>query len=68
MPNTTIKIYGLLNSEAFHIARCCAEDLEDKFPEKFKEPMIAPMLECEWHEFVEAKKIVRMKFVLSSVQ
>nr|XP_039265133.1 LOW QUALITY PROTEIN: probable inactive peptidyl-prolyl cis-trans isomerase-like 6 [Styela clava] len=52
-----MKIYGLLKSETFHIAKCCAEDLHRKFPDKFQEPFIKPMLECEWYQFVEEKKI-----------
>uniref|UniRef100_H2Z9J3 PPIase cyclophilin-type domain-containing protein n=1 Tax=Ciona savignyi TaxID=51511 RepID=H2Z9J3_CIOSA len=54
---THIEVYGLLQTEAFHIAKCCAEDLKSKFDDKYAEPTIKSMLECEWDRFVEAKKI-----------
>ncbi|XP_078486054.1 putative inactive peptidyl-prolyl cis-trans isomerase-like 6 [Ciona intestinalis] len=54
---TKIEVYGLLQNESFHIAKCCAEDLKLKFGEKFEEPEIKSMLECEWDRYVESKKI-----------
>lgn len=57
MSIATIKVYGLINSDTFHVARCCAEDLFEKFPEKFHAPAVTAMLECEWREFIEEKKI-----------
>ncbi|CAK8671560.1 putative inactive peptidyl-prolyl cis-trans isomerase-like 6 [Clavelina lepadiformis] len=54
---TLIEVYGLLQNECFHIARCCAEDLTLTHESKFVQPVIKFMLECEWDRFLESKKI-----------
>ncbi|XP_043278167.1 probable inactive peptidyl-prolyl cis-trans isomerase-like 6 [Venturia canescens] len=50
---TTIKIKGLLTSEAFQKARLCAEKLHGHLPHKFAKPQIHGMLQVAWCDRIE---------------
>lgn len=54
---SSIKIFGLLPSTEFQIAKCCAEDLYKSQQKVFKEPIITPMLEFEWSMWLDSKKL-----------
>ncbi|NXI45918.1 PPIL6 protein, partial [Galbula dea] len=51
-----VTVVGLLQDPAFHIAKCTAEALKLKFPSKFADPVIQPLVEFTWHEYLQGKK------------
>ncbi|KAM6365719.1 putative inactive peptidyl-prolyl cis-trans isomerase-like 6 isoform 2-T2 [Alca torda] len=51
-----LTVVGLLQDPAFHVAKCAAEALKLKFPSKFADPVIKPLVEFAWHEYLEEKK------------
>ncbi|XP_070191349.1 probable inactive peptidyl-prolyl cis-trans isomerase-like 6 [Littorina saxatilis] len=55
-PKSRVEVYGLLNDINYVRARCCAEDIYKKFPEKFEEPKTVGMLQFEWDMYIDAKK------------
>ncbi|KAM9297902.1 putative inactive peptidyl-prolyl cis-trans isomerase-like 6 [Morus bassanus] len=52
----TVTVVGLLRDPAFHVAKCVAEALKLKFPSKFADPVIQPLVEFAWHEYLQEKK------------
>ncbi|KAF1512649.1 Problable inactive peptidyl-prolyl cis-trans isomerase-like 6, partial [Eudyptula minor] len=52
----TVTVVGLLRHPAFHVAKCAAEALKLKFPSKFADPVIQPLVEFAWHEYLQEKK------------
>lgn len=51
-----LEIYGLVNDLNFQRTRFCAEDLKNKYPNVFPDPVIDGMVEFEWDLYIEAKK------------
>ncbi|NXG50245.1 PPIL6 protein, partial [Psilopogon haemacephalus] len=51
-----VTVVGLLQDPAFHVAKCTAEALRLKFPSKFADPVIQPLVEVAWHEYLQKKK------------
>ncbi|NXH79172.1 PPIL6 protein, partial [Hydrobates tethys] len=51
-----VAVVGLLRDPAFHVAKCVAEALKLKFPSKFADPVIQPLVEFAWHEYLQEKK------------
>ncbi|NXD80011.1 PPIL6 protein, partial [Halcyon senegalensis] len=51
-----VTVVGLLQDPAFHVAKCVAEALKLKFPSKFADPVIRPLVELAWHEYLQKKK------------
>ncbi|NWU91733.1 PPIL6 protein, partial [Upupa epops] len=51
-----VTVVGLLQDPAFHVAKCTAEALKLKFPRKFADPVIQPLVEFAWHEYLQKKK------------
>ncbi|NWW94229.1 PPIL6 protein, partial [Rhynochetos jubatus] len=51
-----VTVVGLLQDPAFHVAKCTAEALKLKFPSKFADPVIQPLVEFAWHEYLQEKK------------
>ncbi|XP_054678367.1 probable inactive peptidyl-prolyl cis-trans isomerase-like 6 isoform X2 [Grus americana] len=51
-----VMVVGLLQDPAFHVAKCTAEALKLKFPSKFADPVIQPLVEFAWHEYLQEKK------------
>ncbi|XP_064627116.1 uncharacterized protein LOC135487413 [Lineus longissimus] len=51
-----LALYGLLGDLDFTKARCCAESMKHREPEKISEVVVVPMLEFDWDMFVEEKK------------
>nr|XP_006006712.2 PREDICTED: peptidyl-prolyl cis-trans isomerase-like 6 [Latimeria chalumnae] len=54
-PPVWIQVVGHLKQTEFHIAKCIAEDLKQKFPSKVT-VSIVPLLEFEWHEYLQEQK------------
>ncbi|KAM9778722.1 putative inactive peptidyl-prolyl cis-trans isomerase-like 6 isoform 2-T2 [Syngnathus typhle] len=55
-PKLHIKIVGLIKELHFHIAKAVTEGLKHKFPREFVEPEIIPLLELDWHAFLDNQK------------
>ncbi|NXL48735.1 PPIL6 protein, partial [Podilymbus podiceps] len=51
-----VTVVGLLREPAFHVAKSAAEALKLKFPSKFADPVIQPLVEFAWHEYLQEKK------------
>ncbi|XP_052525692.1 probable inactive peptidyl-prolyl cis-trans isomerase-like 6 isoform X3 [Tympanuchus pallidicinctus] len=51
-----VEVTGLLQDPAFHVAKCAAEALKLKFPSKFADPVVHPLLEFAWNEYLQKKK------------
>ncbi|XP_008937440.1 PREDICTED: peptidyl-prolyl cis-trans isomerase-like 6 [Merops nubicus] len=51
-----VTVVGLLQDPVFHVAKCVAEALKLKFPSKFANPVIQPLVEFAWHEYLQKKK------------
>uniref|UniRef100_A0A8B9M6V9 Peptidyl-prolyl cis-trans isomerase n=1 Tax=Accipiter nisus TaxID=211598 RepID=A0A8B9M6V9_9AVES len=51
-----LTVVGMLRDPAFHVAKCTAEALKLKFPRKFADPVIQPLAEFAWHEYLQEKK------------
>ncbi|NXF59892.1 PPIL6 protein, partial [Ciccaba nigrolineata] len=51
-----VTVVGLLRDPAFHVAKCAAEALKLKFPSKFADPVIQPLVEFAWLEYLQEKK------------
>ncbi|XP_049613067.1 probable inactive peptidyl-prolyl cis-trans isomerase-like 6 [Syngnathus scovelli] len=55
-PKLHIKIVGLIKELHFHIAKAVTEGLKQNFPREFVEPEIIPLLELDWHAFLDNQK------------
>ncbi|KAM3603421.1 uncharacterized protein V6R79_021866 [Siganus canaliculatus] len=53
---THLEIVGSMKDCNFHVAKCIAEGLKQKFPEAFSDLKIQPLFETEWHTYVCDKK------------
>ncbi|OXB67984.1 hypothetical protein ASZ78_006620 [Callipepla squamata] len=51
-----VEVTGLLQDPAFHVAKCTAEALKLEFPSKFADPVVHPLFEFAWNEYLQAKK------------
>ncbi|XP_015714288.1 probable inactive peptidyl-prolyl cis-trans isomerase-like 6 isoform X2 [Coturnix japonica] len=51
-----VEVTGLLREPAFHVAKCTAEALKLKFPSKFADPVVHPLFEFAWNEYLQKKK------------
>ncbi|WAR07460.1 PPIL6-like protein [Mya arenaria] len=55
-PPVQIEIYGLVNDINFQRARFCAQDLANKHPDVFPNPITDGMVEFEWDLYIDAKR------------
>ncbi|XP_036076713.1 probable inactive peptidyl-prolyl cis-trans isomerase-like 6 isoform X1 [Rousettus aegyptiacus] len=51
-----VKVVGLFKSNTFQIAKSTAECLKNKFPSKFEDPIIVPLQEFAWYQYLQEKK------------
>ncbi|KAM9315376.1 putative inactive peptidyl-prolyl cis-trans isomerase-like 6 [Gastrophryne carolinensis] len=51
-----LEVVGLLSDPSFHVAKCAAEVLKHSFDAEFQDPIIKPLLEFAWHEYLYEKK------------
>ncbi|XP_038616804.1 probable inactive peptidyl-prolyl cis-trans isomerase-like 6 [Tachyglossus aculeatus] len=51
-----LEVVGLLRAPAFHRAKNAAESLKKSFPTKFAEPVVIPLMEFAWNEYLQEKK------------
>ncbi|MBN3311107.1 PPIL6 protein, partial [Amia calva] len=51
-----LEVVGLMKKPNFHIAKCTAEALKQRFPASFSEPAVCALLECAWHHYLNRQK------------
>ncbi|XP_023389140.1 peptidyl-prolyl cis-trans isomerase-like 6 [Pteropus vampyrus] len=51
-----VKVVGLFKSNTFQIAKSTAECLKNNFPSKFEDPIIVPLQEFAWYQYLQEKK------------
>ncbi|XP_066104511.1 probable inactive peptidyl-prolyl cis-trans isomerase-like 6 isoform X4 [Saccopteryx bilineata] len=51
-----VKVVGLFKSSSFQIAKSTAENLKNNFPSKFEDPIIVPLQEFAWDQYLQEKK------------
>nr|XP_019590519.1 PREDICTED: peptidyl-prolyl cis-trans isomerase-like 6 isoform X3 [Rhinolophus sinicus] len=51
-----VKVVGLFKSSTFQIAKSTAESLKMTFPSKFEDPIIVPLQEFAWDQYLQQKK------------
>ncbi|XP_061900470.1 probable inactive peptidyl-prolyl cis-trans isomerase-like 6 [Entelurus aequoreus] len=51
-PKPHIEIVGLIKEPHFYVAKSITQGLIQKFPRKFVEPTIRPLLEFDWHAYL----------------
>ncbi|XP_054425785.1 probable inactive peptidyl-prolyl cis-trans isomerase-like 6 isoform X1 [Pteronotus mesoamericanus] len=51
-----VKVVGLFKTSSFQIAKSTAESLKSNFPSKFEDPVIVPLQEFAWDQYLQEKK------------
>ncbi|KAM4772287.1 putative inactive peptidyl-prolyl cis-trans isomerase-like 6 [Rhinophrynus dorsalis] len=51
-----LEVVGLLNEPPFHMAKCAAEVLKHSFDAEFENPILIPLMDCAWHQYLSEKK------------
>ncbi|XP_037700427.1 probable inactive peptidyl-prolyl cis-trans isomerase-like 6 isoform X2 [Choloepus didactylus] len=51
-----VKVVGLFKSSSFQIAKSTAESLKNTHPSKFEDPIIVPLQEFAWDQYLQEKK------------
>ncbi|CAD7678217.1 unnamed protein product [Nyctereutes procyonoides] len=55
-PPPRVKVVGLFTSSSFQRAKSAAESLKSNYPSKFEEPIIVPLQEFAWNQYLQEKK------------
>ncbi|KAG8444679.1 hypothetical protein GDO86_009737 [Hymenochirus boettgeri] len=56
MATEQLEVVGLLSEPPFHMAKCAAEVLKRSFNAEFKNPILKPLLDCDWQHYLSEKK------------
>ncbi|KAL2082221.1 hypothetical protein ACEWY4_022039 [Coilia grayii] len=51
-----VEVVGHLKEHPFQIAKGIAEGLKQKFSSSFADPVVRPLVECEWYAYLNNKK------------
>ncbi|XP_002747036.1 putative inactive peptidyl-prolyl cis-trans isomerase-like 6 isoform X7 [Callithrix jacchus] len=51
-----VKVVGLFSCPKFQIAKSAAENLKNNHPSKFEDPVLVPLQEFAWHQYLQEKK------------
>ncbi|XP_047274631.1 putative inactive peptidyl-prolyl cis-trans isomerase-like 6 isoform X7 [Homo sapiens] len=51
-----VKVVGLFSCPNFQIAKSAAENLKNNHPSKFEDPILVPLQEFAWHQYLQEKK------------
>ncbi|XP_059257175.1 probable inactive peptidyl-prolyl cis-trans isomerase-like 6 isoform X2 [Mustela nigripes] len=51
-----VKVVGLFKSSSFQVAKSAAEALKTNYPSKFEDPIIVPLQEFAWDQYLQEKK------------
>ncbi|XP_038540264.1 probable inactive peptidyl-prolyl cis-trans isomerase-like 6 isoform X2 [Canis lupus familiaris] len=55
-PPLRVKVVGLFTSSSFQRAKSTAESLKSNYPSKFEDPIIVPLQEFAWDQYLQEKK------------
>ncbi|XP_025300331.3 probable inactive peptidyl-prolyl cis-trans isomerase-like 6 isoform X3 [Canis lupus familiaris] len=55
-PPLRVKVVGLFTSSSFQRAKSAAESLKSNYPSKFEDPIIVPLQEFAWDQYLQEKK------------
>ncbi|XP_069866981.1 probable inactive peptidyl-prolyl cis-trans isomerase-like 6 isoform X2 [Dipodomys merriami] len=51
-----VKIVGLYNCSSFQVAKTAAETLRNNYPSSFEDPILVPLQEFAWTQYLQEKK------------
>lgn len=51
-----VKVVGLFKSSSFQTAKSTAESLKKSYPARFEDPIIVPLQEFAWNQYLQEKK------------
>ncbi|XP_005377927.1 PREDICTED: peptidyl-prolyl cis-trans isomerase-like 6 isoform X3 [Chinchilla lanigera] len=51
-----VKVVGLFKSSSFQVAKSTAESLKNTYPSKFEDPIIVPLQEFAWDQYLQERK------------
>ncbi|KAK7808519.1 hypothetical protein U0070_003156 [Myodes glareolus] len=51
-----VKVVGLFKSSSFQMSKTIAETLKNNFPSRFEDPVIVPLQEFAWDQYLQEKK------------
>ncbi|XP_004406755.1 PREDICTED: peptidyl-prolyl cis-trans isomerase-like 6 isoform X1 [Odobenus rosmarus divergens] len=51
-----VKVVGLFKTSSFQIAKSAAETLKSNYPSKFEDPIVVPLQEFAWDQYLQEKK------------
>ncbi|XP_048210478.1 probable inactive peptidyl-prolyl cis-trans isomerase-like 6 [Perognathus longimembris pacificus] len=51
-----VKIVGLYKCSSFQVAKIAAENLKNNYPSRFEDPIMVPLQEFAWAEYLQEKK------------
>ncbi|XP_058515935.1 probable inactive peptidyl-prolyl cis-trans isomerase-like 6 isoform X2 [Ochotona princeps] len=51
-----VKVVGLFKSSSFQTAKSTAESLKKNYPARFEDPIIVPLQEFAWNQYLQEKK------------
>ncbi|XP_076773278.1 putative inactive peptidyl-prolyl cis-trans isomerase-like 6 isoform X2 [Arvicanthis niloticus] len=55
-PPLKLKVVGLFKSSSFQVSKTIAETLKANYPSRFEDPVIVPLQEFAWDQYLEEKK------------
>ncbi|XP_060229363.1 probable inactive peptidyl-prolyl cis-trans isomerase-like 6 isoform X2 [Meriones unguiculatus] len=55
-PPLKLKVVGLFKSSSFQVSKTIAETLKNNYPTRFEDPVIVPLQEFAWDEYLLEKK------------
>ncbi|XP_028624914.1 probable inactive peptidyl-prolyl cis-trans isomerase-like 6 [Grammomys surdaster] len=55
-PPLKLKVVGLFKSSSFQVSKTIAETLKTNYPSRFEDPVIVPLQEFAWDQYLEEKK------------
>ncbi|KAL1770235.1 peptidyl-prolyl cis-trans isomerase-like 6 isoform X3 [Sigmodon hispidus] len=55
-PPLRVKVVGLFKSSSFQMSKTIAETLKNNYPSRFEDPVIVPLQEFAWDQYLQEKK------------
>ncbi|XP_029411604.1 probable inactive peptidyl-prolyl cis-trans isomerase-like 6 isoform X2 [Nannospalax galili] len=55
-PPLQVKVVGLFKSSSFQMSKTIAETLKNSYPSRFEDPVIVPLQEFAWDQYLQEKK------------
>ncbi|OBS78547.1 hypothetical protein A6R68_19056, partial [Neotoma lepida] len=55
-PPLQLKVVGLFKSSSFQMSKTIAETLKNNYPSRFEDPVIVPLQEFAWDQYLQERK------------